>query len=782
MSSLDNQVIFPAGHTNSSPVSVRQPSRSSNEENRNNDETMGNQVPDFPLSNIDHSSVFPGIYNVSNTTKISGALQKKLSQLTTNTTVTNSSTHPLSSTLSNVSLSLKSRKRLNSEGLTRNSGDSEMTDASYMVVQNKASGTPPTKKRLVDPNASTTNSGSTLHSAMASPTSTSNSEGMPRISTPSNTSHIASMPFSDDLQQLPLPSPSASPIQSGQLHEIEEGDNEDQECDEIEDDIARTISNSLMKHPLKSHDLMRVLNDLVLRLPPGSDESNMLLWNLLQRTDRSTLSSLSDTIKRSLRKDIITLLPSEITMKIFGYVDYVSLLKSSEVCKNWLNILTQSYDFWKDLLFKDGFISTQEEFNAEYEWIKSLKPEKNSSQITKAMYRRRLTISRRWKDLNFTPRRITLPDGANVITCLQFDGDKIVAGSDDHRITIYDTLTGATRSVLSGHNGGVWAMKYTGNTLASGSTDRSVRIWNIKQGKCTHIFRGHTSTVRCLEILEPRQIGVDDEGKPVMFPTQTLLVTGSRDSTLYVWKLPMTGEDDELPEEPIELEENSNKYLVRILRGHTASVRAVSGYANTLVSISYDTNVRVWDLRTGECKWLLSGHTDRIYSCVLDTKRNRCISGSVDNTVRIWDLNTGETMAVLEGHQMLVGLITLSDNALVSAAADSTVRIWDPQTGDSRHVLRGHTRAITCVQHDDNLIISGSNGMLKMWDTKTGKFIRDLLDDVDGDVWQAKFDYRRCVAAVQKNDRTFIEILDFEVPGTSPLNDYDEDQSMDEFN
>ncbi|GME77082.1 unnamed protein product [Ambrosiozyma monospora] len=121
-------------------------------------------------------------------------------------------------------------------------------------------------------------------------------------------------------------------------------------------------------------------------------------------------------------------------------------------------------------------------------------------------------------------------------------------------------------------------------------------------------------------------------------------------------------------------------------------------------------------------------------------------------------------ISVLDGHQMLVGLITLSEHALVSAAADSTVRIWDPETGNPRFVLRGHSAAITCVQHTDDLVISGSNGMLKLWDTKTGKLIRDLLDDVDGGVWQVKFDYRRCITAVQKNRRTCLEILDFGSP------------------
>ncbi|GME80404.1 unnamed protein product [Ambrosiozyma monospora] len=387
---------------------------------------------------------------------------------------------------------------------------------------------------------------------------------------------------------------------------------------------------------LKRSDLMYFAEKLFDLFPNGSPEANNLLWKGLQKADRPALSSLQELMRTSLRRDFISDLPTEVVMKIFGYLDYKTLLSCEEVCKSWNNISHQSYYFWKNLFMKDFVSETdvEAEFNKEYAWVKQrLSKLAVPAQIAKVVYKRRTIIARRWKDPTFNPRRITLPSqGDSVITCLQFDDDKIVAGSADNAIYIYDTETGELRSTLEGHTGGVWAMKYSGNTLASGSTDRSVRIWNIKQGKCTHIFKGHVSTVRCMEIIEPQQIGTDDLGRPIMYPDSPLLVTGSRDHTLYVWKFPVTGEDEELPEEPIELEEDKNPYFVRVLRGHTNSVRAVCGYANIVVSSSYDSNARVWDLRTGECLWLLAGHTERIYSCVLDVKRNRCITGSVDNT------------------------------------------------------------------------------------------------------------------------------------------------------
>ena len=95
------------------------------------------------------------------------------------------------------------------------------------------------------------------------------------------------------------------------------------------------------------------------------------------------------------------------------------------------------------------------------------------------------------------PRHIAFrAHDSHVVTCLQFDTNKILTGSDDNNINVYETQTGRLRAKLKGHEGGVWALQYDGNTLVSGSTDRSVRVWDIERGEETHVFRGHTSTVR----------------------------------------------------------------------------------------------------------------------------------------------------------------------------------------------------------------------------------------------------------------------------------------------
>ena len=377
--------------------------------------------------------------------------------------------------------------------------------------------------------------------------------------------------------------------------------------------------------------------------------------------------------------------------------------------------------------------------------------------LYKSIYRRHHLVRQCWMQDEVQPQHIAFrAHDRHVVTCLQFDTEKIITGSDDTNINVYETKTGKLRKMLAGHEGGVWALQYYGNVLVSGSTDRSVRVWDIEAGRCTQVFQGHTSTVRCLQILMPTEIHKTADGRSMMSPKQPLVITGSRDSNLRVWRLPQLGDRDYMAV-GAPANDADCPYFVRTLTGHHHSVRAIAAHGDTLVSGSYDCTVRVWKISTGETVHRLLGHTQKVYSVVLDHERNRCISGSMDTFVKVWNLETGQCLFNLEGHTSLVGLLDLSYDRLVSAAADSTLRIWDPENGQCKSTLTAHTGAITCFQHDWQKVISGSDRTLKMWDVKTGECVRDLLHDLSG-VWQVKFNARRCVAAVQRDNLTYIEV------------------------
>ncbi|ORZ39290.1 hypothetical protein BCR44DRAFT_1427602 [Catenaria anguillulae PL171] len=415
----------------------------------------------------------------------------------------------------------------------------------------------------------------------------------------------------------------------------------------------------------------------------------------------------------------------------------------------------------------------------------------------KAMYARGRTLQGAW--MSKEPKRIAFTGHGSAV---------LVSGSDDQTICVYDIRTGQLRRRLDGHEGGVWALQYVGNTLVSGSTDRTT----------THVFHGHTSTVRCkrppagtVHVGTPYKGGYISSATfighaPTPKLTEPLIVTGSRDTHVRVWRLPEPtdpagdggdGDGDRLgamgrkkgrrsssgfathgPEGSSATPVNSahdlpgatamdgssssshqhhphpsaNPYFRHVLAGHAHSVRALAGHGHIVCSGSYDSTVRVWDVVSGTCMWQLTGHTTKVYSIVYDGV-SKCWSGSMDATVRCWDVHTGQCLAVLEGHSSLVGLLELSPQWLVSAAADSSLRVWNTEDSALVHTLQAHSNAITCFHFDAHKVVSGSEGAIKLWDPKTGKVVRDLVTNV-ANVWR-----------LQVNERwTEFIVLDFD-PG-----------------
>lgn len=204
----------------------------------------------------------------------------------------------------------------------------------------------------------------------------------------------------------------------------------------------------------------------------------------------------------------------------------------------------------------------------------------------------------------------------------------------------------------------------------------------------------------------------------------------------------------------------TNPFHLLLLTGHRLAVRALAAHGRTLVSGSYDSTLRVWDLLTGECRFVLAGHTAKVYSVILDHERKQCASGSMDGTVRLWSTETGTALHRLSGHSSLVGLLGLSFHYLVSAGADSTLKLWNPSNGACIDTLAANAGAITCFKHNDFRIVSGSDGQLRVWDIRKGTAVQDILDNVGG-VWQVQFNDRFAVAAVQRNGATEFEVLDF---------------------
>src|SRR5262249_37608105 len=96
--------------------------------------------------------------------------------------------------------------------------------------------------------------------------------------------------------------------------------------------------------------------------------------------------------------------------------------------------------------------------------------------------------------------------------------------------------------------------------------------------------------------------------------------------------------------------------LRRVLTNHTAPVRSctVSGDGQTIVSISDDGRVRVWDAISGVLRSTLQGHSAAVNACAVSGDGQTIVSVSDDGTVRVWDAISGVLRSTLQGHSAAV--------------------------------------------------------------------------------------------------------------------------------
>ncbi|KAG0043398.1 hypothetical protein BGZ83_011455 [Gryganskiella cystojenkinii] len=392
----------------------------------------------------------------------------------------------------------------------------------------------------------------------------------------------------------------------------------------------------------------------------------------------------------------------------------------------------------------------------------SLLPHAQSSY--KAYFKRRYMIDRNWISGDHSLISYTTPE-TGVVTSLQFDHHHIVVGCDNSRIQIFETTTGRLVRTLQGHLGGVWALEFIKGVvdptdpyrssgagdkiLVSGGCDREVRVWDMTTGVCRQVMSGHTGTIRCLKIykFDRKKSTSSTPSSPITSSAtpsssiQYLAVTGSRDATLRVWDI-QTGQ---------------KKFL---LHGHRSSVRCIEIHGDLLVSGSYDCTARVWSLITGECLLVLQGHFQQIYSIAFNGEY--IITGSLDSTCRLWSPVTGACLATLQGHTQLVGQLQLSGDSLMTGGGDGFMYLWNLKTFECQYRVQAHDLSVTSLCFDSKRIVTGGNdGAVKLWDRLTGKFIR-LLTKTDAMIWRVAICEERVVICMQKNGRTAMEVMCFD--------------------
>ena len=240
-----------------------------------------------------------------------------------------------------------------------------------------------------------------------------------------------------------------------------------------------------------------------------------------------------------------------------------------------------------------------------------------------------------------------------------------LAAAGSAGIWIYDMAIHHEVALLTESTGRISGAAFSpdGSTIVSGYNDGSILVWNVKTGKRKQALPTEQEWISSVAFSPDGKIiasgGACMEG---LCPGITLL-----DS--------QTGEQ-----------------LKSFGGGDTTLSVCFSPDGKTLASSGdeWDSNIRLWDVQTGELLKTLKKRTAfedfegrDVNSVVFSPDGNMIASGSGNGTIRLWNARTGEFIKYLEGHTKSVNSVVFSPNGntLISTGEDG-VCLWDVNTGE----------------------------------------------------------------------------------------------------
>ncbi|MEM9494311.1 MAG: hypothetical protein AAGC55_34515, partial [Myxococcota bacterium] len=310
-------------------------------------------------------------------------------------------------------------------------------------------------------------------------------------------------------------------------------------------------------------------------------------------------------------------------------------------------------------------------------------------------------------------------------------GDRLVAGSVDGMITLWQLDSGAVTRLAAGDYGEIAELWLSEGRLLARSTDQFLRGWDLsRSGTPLFAYRA------------PGPMAVSDDGLLAAFadgdtvslvrlsgaspgdPTTGVLNRGrgyapeSADPSAAI-TLPaevrfvrLTGRGRRLV--AYDIEENlwvidvASQKVTKLgsVSNQTPFPMAISPSGRWLATRGPSQTGQLWDLESGATR-LLYGHDSLIYTIAFAPDESFVVTGGDDASARIWRLDSSHTR-VLRGHMddVVGAVVAPGGQAVVSLSRDRSIRVW-PTASGSEIILSGVDERLVAGRFvGDNEVVS----------------------------------------------------------------------------
>jgi len=324
--------------------------------------------------------------------------------------------------------------------------------------------------------------------------------------------------------------------------------------------------------------------------------------------------------------------------------------------------------------------------------------------------------------------------GINTID-VSSDGEYVVSGGYDAAMRLWPTHSPMLTAEANADNGSLVSTAYnpTKGIIALGASDGTISLYKQTDSQVVTLgrrFQGYGQTVRDMiftadgdslmslywdghltrrDMTTGKRLWsllISQEGSlnlTLLPDGKTLLVAFRSGWGIYDWN---TGTEQAwipFKEQPI-----------RVLAAHPNGKWVAVGVNDRT------KNLFLVDWHTGEIVRTYVGHRDGVTSIVFDEGGGRILTGSFDTDVRIWEIDTGRALNVFSGHNDRVVSVQFvpQTNFVISGSNDRSLRLWNIGTGFMMYRYQGHTDRVVDVfinHTEQGLISSGADGRVFFW-------------------------------------------------------------------
>ncbi|KAF9987629.1 hypothetical protein BGZ75_000338 [Mortierella antarctica] len=449
-------------------------------------------------------------------------------------------------------------------------------------------------------------------------------------------------------------------------------------------------------------------------------------------------------------------LPLELAFLVLSYLPYRSLAALAAVDHYWRQLTFQQDSIlWHRLCQRHGFLpgptTLPSSGHTRPRWTVAQAVDQRPG-FSRALdqSRKRLTASQGNTAVDVDPSSYNRPPLSSPVHHSALSTKGCVESWRDFfqaSIVLEREWLGGKRTVkeLRGHEEAVLCVKTLrrGDRIVSGDRLGYLRLWCTTTGDCLGTFKRHMMGVSCLAV----------QGD--------LLVTGSWDSTVIVWRdiqeypylKPLKIVDLGIQIMCMDLDDNLDlavaavSGVVKIISIETFSSLGTFQYpvphlctavalSKTKVEVALGLNYYAWDRATkAQVGFISDAHFENIACMKVDTSKKLLFTGSQDSKVRIFSWES-KPMLLRQygGHRGGVRCMTLQDNMIITGASDKTAMITfrdrheayridtlsvDPLLGETdsfgeadrvaEPVSLSHPAHVNAVDADASMVVTGAD-------------------------------------------------------------------------